>query len=140
MRDIALITGLGFLLGCAACNRPPAAAAPAAAQMTMGGDAMPRVPDSMADWARGAILFDGLGKSPLSSSRTVRHLIPNVRFRLDRSGYLFIGGPGSCEPGAAQGRGIHDNTTVMPFHHTFHNCKPQTKALLHFTAALQLNE
>jgi len=47
VREFALITGLAFLLGCAACGRPPAvaaAAAPAATQMTMGGDIPPDAP------------------------------------------------------------------------------------------------
>ena len=65
VRDIALITVLACLTGCAKSGGPPAepaTVAPAAVQMDIGSESMPRVPESMADWARGAMLFDGLGK------------------------------------------------------------------------------
>jgi hypothetical protein len=64
VRDIVLISVLACLVGCAKSGRPPtpATAAPAAPPMAMGSDSMPHLPQSMADWARGAMLFDGLGK------------------------------------------------------------------------------
>jgi tetratricopeptide (TPR) repeat protein len=64
VRDIALIAVLACLFGCSKSGRPqtPTTAAPAAPPMAMGSDSMPRVPQSMVDWARGAMLFDGLGE------------------------------------------------------------------------------
>ena len=63
VRDLALITVLACLFGCAKSGGPPAATAPpAAVQLGMGTESMPRVPKTMADWARGAMLFDGLGE------------------------------------------------------------------------------
>src|ERR1700693_1103909 len=66
MQRIRGLIGIAVLI-LSACSRPPGAQAPAAAPA-----AMPGMPATLADWAHGAQLFDGLGTfhRPISSKST----------------------------------------------------------------------
>ena len=86
MRGEIAILCFACLLALGACGRsppaPPAAsnAAPGPAMASAHDAAMPRAPATVADWARGAMFFDGLG----SAHRAVTTSVPEAQKYFDQ--------------------------------------------------------
>jgi tetratricopeptide (TPR) repeat protein len=86
MRGGIAILSLACLLALDGCGRsqpaPPAAgsAAPVPAMGEAHGTSMPRAPATVADWARGAMLFDGLG----TTHRAVTTSVPEAQQYFDQ--------------------------------------------------------